>query len=80
MAFVLNKNTEIGENILPKAEDAIFGMVIFNDWATRDIQSWEYVPAFAFLGKISVPLFHLGGDFKTLEPFRTASPKQEPEV
>jgi fumarylacetoacetase len=27
-----------------KAEDHIFGMVLFNDWSARDIQSWEYVP------------------------------------
>ena len=52
MAFVLNKNTEIGESIsTQEAEDAIFGMVIFNDWSARDIQSWEYVPLGPFLGK-----------------------------
>ncbi|PPZ91584.1 fumarylacetoacetase [Cloacibacterium normanense] len=82
MAFVLNKNTEIGESIsTQKAEDAIFGMVIFNDWSARDIQSWEYVPLGPFLGKnfcssISPWVVTL----EALEPFRTASPKQEPEV
>lgn len=82
MAFVLNKNTEIGENIsTQEAEDAIFGMVIFNDWSARDIQSWEYVPLGPFLGKnfcssISPWVVTL----EALEPFRTASPKQEPEV
>lgn len=82
MAFVLNKNTEIGESISSQeAEDAIFGMVIFNDWSARDIQSWEYVPLGPFLGKnfcssISPWVVTL----EALEPFRTASPKQEPEV
>lgn len=82
MAFVLNKNTEIGESIsTQEAEDAIFGMVIFNDWSARDIQSWEYVPLGPFLGKnfcssISPWMVTL----EALEPFRTASPKQEPEV
>ena len=82
MAFVLNKNTEIGESIsTQEAEDAIFGMVIFNDWSARDIQSWEYVPLGPFLGKnfcssISPWVVTL----EALEPFRTASPKQEPEV
>ena len=82
MAFVLNKNTEIGEGIsTQEAEDAIFGMVIFNDWSARDIQSWEYVPLGPFLGKnfcssISPWVVTL----EALEPFRTASPKQEPEV
>ena len=82
MAFVLNKNTEIGESIsTQEAEDAIFGMVIFNDWSARDIQSWEYVPLGPFLGKnfcssISPWVVTL----EALEPFRTESPKQEPEV
>jgi fumarylacetoacetase len=45
MAFVVNKNTDLGERIsVSEAEDAIFGMMIFNDWSARDIQSWEYVP------------------------------------
>jgi fumarylacetoacetase len=52
MAFIINKNTEMGESISTKeAEDAIFGMVVFNDWSARDIQSWEYVPLGPFLGK-----------------------------
>ena len=82
MAFVLNKNTEIGESIsTQEAEDSIFGMVIFDYWSARDIQSWEYVPLGPFLGKnfcssISPWVVTL----EALEPFRTASPKQEPEV
>lgn len=82
MAFIVNKNTELGESISTKeAEEAIFGMVIFNDWSARDIQSWEYVPLGPFLGKnfcssISPWIVTL----EALEPFRTASPKQDPEV
>ncbi|MBS1549646.1 MAG: fumarylacetoacetase [Bacteroidetes bacterium] len=82
MAFVVNKNTELGESISVKeAEDAIFGMVLFNDWSARDIQSWEYVPLGPFLGKnfcssISPWIVTL----EALEPFRTVSPKQDPEV
>lgn len=82
MAFIVNKNTELGESIpTSEAEDAIFGMVLFNDWSARDIQSWEYVPLGPFLGKnfcssISPWIVTL----EALEPFRTASPKQDPEV
>ena len=64
-----------------EAEDAIFGMVIFNDWSARDIQSWEYVPLGPFLGKnfgSSVSPWVV--TLEALEPFRSASPKQEPEV
>ena len=45
MAFIVNRNTELGESISTKeAEDAINGMVIINDTSAREIQSWEYVP------------------------------------
>ena len=82
MAFIINKNTEMGESISTKdAEDAIFGMVLFNDWSARDIQSWEYVPLGPFLGKnfcssISPWVVTL----EALEPFKTQSPTQNPEV
>ncbi|PIF44559.1 fumarylacetoacetate hydrolase [Chryseobacterium sp. 52] len=82
MAFILNRNSEMGESISTKdAEEAIFGMVVFNDWSARDIQAWEYVPLGPFLGK------NFGSSaspwvvtLEALEPFRTASPKQDPEV
>ena len=82
MAFIVNKNTELGERIsVAQAEDAIFGMVIFNDWSARDIQSWEYVPLGPFLGKnfcSSVSPWVV--TMEALEPFRTESSKQDPEV
>ncbi len=82
MGFIVNKHTEMGESIsTSEAEDAIFGMVLFNDWSARDIQSWEYVPLGPFLGKnfgSSVSPWVV--TLEALEPFRTSSPKQEPEV
>ncbi|WP_210151646.1 fumarylacetoacetase [Chryseobacterium scophthalmum] len=82
MAFIVNKNTEMGESISTKdAEDAIFGMIVFNDWSARDIQSWEYVPLGPFLAKnfgSSVSPWVV--TLEALEPFKTASPKQDPEV
>lgn len=82
MAFIVNKNTEMGDSIsTAEAADAIFGLVIFNDWSARDIQSWEYVPLGPFLGKnfcstVSPWIVTL----EALEPFKTQSPKQEPPV
>jgi fumarylacetoacetase len=82
MAFVTGRKTMLGESIsLDKAEDYIFGMVIFNDLSARDIQKWEYVPLGPFLSKsfgsvISPWVVTLDA----LEPFRTAGPLQEPEV
>jgi fumarylacetoacetase len=34
-----------------KAEEHIFGFVLFNDWSARDLQQWEYVPLGPFLAK-----------------------------
>jgi len=82
MAFILNKNTEMGESIsTAQADDAIFGMVLFNDWSARDIQSWEYVPLGPFLGKnfcssVSPWIVTL----EALEIFRTPGPEQNPDV
>lgn len=82
MAFIVNRNTEMGESIsTAEAEDSIFGMVIFNDWSARDIQSWEYVPLGPFLGKnFGSSISPWVVTLEALEPFRTASPKQEPDV
>lgn len=82
MAFITNTNTTLGKSITTKdAEDYIFGLVLFNDWSARDIQKWEYVPLGPFLAKnfgstISPWIVTL----EALEPFRTETPVQEPEV
>ena len=56
-------------------------MVIFNDWSARDIQSWEYVPLGPFLGKnFGSSISPWVVTLEALNPFRTESPKQEPEV
>lgn len=82
MGFIVNENTEMGDSIPVKnAEDSIFGMVLFNDWSARDIQSWEYVPLGPFLGKnFGSTVSPWIVTMEALEPFRTPSPKQEPEV
>jgi fumarylacetoacetase len=80
-AFITTDANIMGENIpVAEAEDYIFGMVLLNDWSARDIQKWEYVPLGPFLAKnfassISPWIVTLDA----LEPFRTASPKQEPQ-
>ncbi|GAB3292458.1 fumarylacetoacetase [Hymenobacter tenuis] len=81
MAFVVGRSTHLGDTIpVQHAEDYIFGMLLFNDWSARDIQSWEYVPLGPFLGKSfgsSVSPWVVTLD--ALEPFRVAGPVQEPE-
>ncbi|MES2837195.1 MAG: fumarylacetoacetase [Bacteroidota bacterium] len=82
LAFVVGKETQLGDSIpIDKAEEFIFGLVLFNDWSARDIQAWEYVPLGPFLAKnfastISPWIVTL----EALEPFRVAGPTQEPKV
>ncbi|MBT8284447.1 MAG: fumarylacetoacetase [Flavobacteriaceae bacterium] len=81
MAFITTDANAMGEPIsVEEAEEYIFGLVLFNDWSARDLQKWEYVPLGPFLGKnfassISPWIVTLDA----LEPFRVASPKQDPQ-
>jgi len=81
MAFITTDANVLGEPIpIEEAEAYIFGMVLFNDWSSRDIQTWEYVPLGPFLAKnfaSSVSPWIVTLD--ALEPFRTTGPKPEKE-
>lgn len=82
MAFITSAKTALGDSIsVADAEDAIFGLVLFNDLSARDMQRWEYVPLGPFLSKsfgsvISPWVITL----EALEPFRIQGPAQEPAV
>jgi fumarylacetoacetase len=42
----------LGEAVpMQRAEDHVFGLVLFNDWTARDVQAWEYQPLGPFLSK-----------------------------
>ena len=79
-AFITFDGRPLGQRITAEeAEDFIFGMVLFNDWSARDIQSWEYVPLGPFLGKnFGSSMSPWVVTLDALEPFRTASPAQQP--
>ncbi len=81
-AFIIGKPTQPGETVsIPKADDHIFGMVLFNDWSARDIQSWEYVPLGPFLGKsFASTMSPWVVTLDALKPFRVEGYKQEPKV
>ncbi|MBS1491262.1 MAG: fumarylacetoacetase [Bacteroidetes bacterium] len=82
VAFITCAETKLGSPIsVPEAEENIFGLVLFNDWSARDIQTWEYVPLGPFLAKnfgstISPWIVTLDA----LEPFRVKGPEQFPHV
>jgi fumarylacetoacetase len=82
VAFVTCTETKLGSRITTReAEENIFGLMLFNDWSARDIQTWEYVPLGPFLAKnfgstVSPWIVTLDA----LEPFRTKGPEQFPHV
>jgi fumarylacetoacetase len=82
IATIIGTNSEIGNPInTSESEDYVFGFVLFNDWSARDIQRWEYQPLGPFLGKnffSSISPWVVTID--ALEPFRVASPAQNPPV
>lgn len=81
-AFVIGKSTQLGDTVSTEhADEYIFGMLLFNDWSARDIQTWEYVPLGPFLAKnfastVSPWIVTL----EALEPFRTKGYIQDPKV
>ncbi|MCU0361427.1 MAG: fumarylacetoacetase, partial [Bacteroidia bacterium] len=81
-AFIIGKATQLGDSIsTAEADDYIFGMVLFNDWSARDIQTWEYIPLGPFLSKnfastVSPWIVTL----EALEPFRVKGYEQMPKL
>ena len=81
-AFIIGRSTTLGDSITTaEADDYIFGMVLFNDWSARDIQTWEYVPLGPFLSKnfastVSPWIVTL----EALEPFRVKGYEQVPKL
>src|SRR5207249_4494169 len=60
--------------------DAVFGVVIVNDWSARDIQAWEYQPLGPFLGKsFATSISAWVTPLALLENRFVASPEQDPE-
>jgi fumarylacetoacetase len=52
VGMFIGRGNPIGQPItLDKAEQHLFGIVLFNDWSARDIQAWEYQPLGPFLSK-----------------------------
>lgn len=82
MGFIVGKETALGDSVTTdKADEYIFGMVVFNDWSARDIQSWEYVPLGPFLAKnFASSVSPWVVTLEALEPFRTEGYVQEPKV
>jgi fumarylacetoacetase len=81
VGFVVGVGSELGTPVpLGAFADHVFGVCLVNDWSSRDLQSWEYVPLGPFLGKSFltsvapwvVPL-------AALEAARVAPPARDPQ-
>jgi fumarylacetoacetase len=60
--------------------DAVFGVVLVNDWSARDIQAFEYQPLGPFLGKsFATSISAWVTPLLLLEDARVAAPPQDPE-
>ncbi|MDR5833060.1 fumarylacetoacetase [Caballeronia sp. LZ034LL] len=79
--FIIGRGNALGEPIAcEQAEAHIFGMVLLNDWSARDIQQWEYVPLGPFNSKgFATTISPWIVTLDALEPFRTATPAQDPQ-
>jgi fumarylacetoacetase len=79
--FIIGRGNALGEPIACEdAEQHIFGMVLLNDWSARDIQQWEYVPLGPFNSKgFATTISPWIVTLDALEPFRAATPVQEPQ-
>ncbi|WP_211474480.1 fumarylacetoacetase [Collimonas humicola] len=79
--FIIGQPNALGEPIdIASAEQHIFGMVLLNDWSARDLQQWEYVPLGPFNSKsFATSISPWVVTMDALEPFRVASPAQQPQ-
>ncbi|XP_023325158.1 fumarylacetoacetase [Eurytemora carolleeae] len=65
---------------MDNVEDHIFGMVLMNDWSSRDIQKWEYVPLGPFLAKnLGTSISPWVVSMEALKPFSVENYPQDPQ-
>lgn len=81
LGFVVGTPSRLGEQVSTGAfADHVFGVTPLNDWSTRDIQAWEYVPLGPFLGKsFATSISPWITPLAALEAARVALPGQDPE-
>jgi fumarylacetoacetase len=73
------QGTPIG---MAQAEDALFGVVLLNDWSARDVQAWEYQPLGPFLAKnFATTISPWVVTMEALAPYRTpfVRPAEDPQ-
>ena len=83
LGVLIGGSNPMGERIpIERAEEAIFGLTLLNDWSARDIQAWEYQPLGPFLAKnFATTLSPWVVTLEALAPFRVPleRPPADPE-
>jgi len=79
-AFFLGKGIERYQRVsIAEAEDHIFGVVLLNDWSTRDVQAFEDHPFAAFNAKsFASTISPWVVSLDALETYRTKAAPQDP--
>ena len=81
VGFVVGVPTPMGERVaVDDFADHVFGVFLLNDWSSRDLQAWEYVPLGPFLGKsFATSISPWIVPLAALEAARVEQPAQDPE-
>ena len=81
LGVLIGADNALGEPVpIARAEDAIFGVALLNDWSARDVQAWEYQPLGPFLAKsFATTLSPWVVTLEALEPFRAPFERGEGE-
>jgi fumarylacetoacetase len=82
MGFYVGEGQEPSRRITcTQADEHILGLVIVNDWSSRDVQRWEYQPLGPFLAKsFATTVSPWVVTLDALEPFRVEGMEQTPPV
>ncbi|WP_150245229.1 fumarylacetoacetase [Nocardiopsis quinghaiensis] len=81
VGFVVGTPSAMGDRVeVDDFADHVFGVFLLNDWSSRDLQAWEYVPLGPFLGKsFATSVSPWIVPVSALESARTEQPAQDPE-
>ncbi|SIO90164.1 fumarylacetoacetase [Nocardiopsis sp. JB363] len=81
VGFVVGTPSAMGERVpVDDFADHVFGVFLLNDWSSRDLQAWEYVPLGPFLGKsFATSISPWIVPVAALESARVEQPAQDPE-
>ncbi|MFL1381582.1 MULTISPECIES: fumarylacetoacetase [unclassified Nocardiopsis] len=81
VGFVVGTPSPMGGRVAVDGfADHVFGVFLLNDWSSRDLQAWEYVPLGPFLGKsFATSVSPWVVPLAALESARVEQPAQDPE-